>query len=61
MIRAIIYTALGYWLSRQFYESHLKAKEQEKLEKMKYKLGELLDEKGFSSEEINKAKAELFQ
>lgn len=60
-MRAIIYTAIGFWLSRQFYERHLKAKEREKLDKTKYRLGEFLKEKGFSSEEINQAKAELFR
>ena len=60
MMKAIIYAAIGYWLSRQFYESYLKGQQQKNVEKAKFKLKEYLIEQGLSKTEINTAEQQIF-
>ena len=55
MIRAIIFTAVGYWLSRQVYLRYDFAKREEEKINTKRKLQIYLETVGWSEKEIKEA------
>ncbi len=60
-MRIIIYAAIGFWISRQFYEHYLKAQHAEKVTKLKRELNSYLSGHGWSPEEIQEAELEIFK
>ncbi len=55
MIKAIIYTAIGYWVSRQIYHRYDVAKRKTEKAKEKQRLESYLKTRGFNSNEIQEA------
>lgn len=55
MIRAIIFTAIGYWLSRQVYLRYDAFKRKEEQAAIRRKLQVYLESQGWNKEEIKEA------
>lgn len=61
MIRAVIFTAVGYWLSRQYYERFDLVQRQQREADISSRLNRLLAGYGLTEEEVSAAKKEILQ
>jgi len=59
MIRAILFAAVGYWISRQVYERYDKANRLEREQDIERKLIAWLTAEGWTTEEIKEATDEI--
>jgi len=59
MIRAILFAAVGYWVSRKIYEAYDLKKRKEMLETIERRIAAILDEEGWSKKEIENAIDEI--
>ena len=55
MMRALIFTVLGYWLSRQVYEKYDLRKQEAAKTAFKKRLTTYLQSKGFTETEVSEA------
>jgi len=61
MIKAIIYTAIGYWLSRQVYQRYDMEKRKSDDELTKRRLEVYLESKGWKETEIKTAIGKIYR
>lgn len=61
MIRAILFTAVGYWISRKVYENYDLQKRKNSLKKTEDRLENYLKSFGWKTAEIKKAKKEILR
>jgi len=61
MIKAILYTAIGYWLSRQVYQRYDLAKRKADKELTKRRLEIYLETAGWNTKEVQKAINKIYR
>jgi len=59
MMRAIIFAAIGFWISRKIYENYDQRRRQEIVKIMERRIGNILLEDGWTDEEIRIAQDEI--
>jgi hypothetical protein len=60
MIKAVVFAAIGFWLSREVYERFDKKHQKELHEQSKRKVSLYLKKVGWSAQEIKAAEKEIF-
>lgn len=61
MIKAVVFAAIGFWLSREVYERFDKKNQKELYEQTKRKVSLYLKKSGWSTKEIREAESEIFK
>lgn len=61
MIRAIVCTAMGFWLSRNYYLKYHESKNAERERNIERRLVKMLRNEGLNEEEVEQVKKEILQ